>query len=195
MFDGNKLEIRKVSGKGKAVIAKVHFSPGDIIADCEWTMIPSTQMKHVKNTKLEHYWFYWGGGAYVLLLDSNAIKYCKNKYTINKWKREITFHDVNGGDLTVPTVVVNCNQANSLKKTNVKSFMFDNLDGSCSIPISVGSIFNHDRFPNAMYKHNRDKTGYLFCCIKPIEPGDEICTSYLNSDDDDVWFDEAVQAP
>lgn len=68
-------------------------------------------------------------------------------------------------------------------------FMFGSKDNyKYVLPLGYGCIYNHDDNNNAKWRDRYDINSIEFYSIRPIKPGEEICTRYTENPDDYFKF-------
>jgi SET domain-containing protein len=93
-----------------------------------------------------------------------------------------------------PVIIFPKEEYKYLKKTNLINYVFwwgKNYD-DCALALGIGSLFNHSRTPNAIFKRKRKKETINFYAYTDIKAGEEILINYNGYPDDQTlfWFEE-----
>lgn len=93
-----------------------------------------------------------------------------------------------------PVIIFPKEEYKYLKKTNLINYVFwwgKNYD-ECALALGIGSLFNHSRTPNALFKRKRKNETIKFYAYTDIKAGEEILINYNGDPDDQTpyWFEE-----
>jgi uncharacterized protein len=93
-----------------------------------------------------------------------------------------------------PVIIFPKEEYKYLKKTNLINYVFwwgKNYD-ECALALGIGSLFNHSRTPNALFKRKIKKGTINFYAYTDIKSGEEILINYNSAPDDQtlLWFEE-----
>ncbi len=93
-----------------------------------------------------------------------------------------------------PVIIFPKEEFKYLEKTILIDYVFwwgKDFD-ECALALGIGSLFNHSRTPNAIFKRKSKRRTINFYAYSDIEAGEEIRINY-NGDPDDktrLWFEE-----
>jgi uncharacterized protein len=93
-----------------------------------------------------------------------------------------------------PVIIFPKEEYKYLKKTNLINYVFwwGTSYDDCALALGIGSLFNHSRTPNAIFKRKRKKETINFYAYTDIKAGEEILINYNGDPDDQTpfWFEE-----
>jgi SET domain-containing protein len=93
-----------------------------------------------------------------------------------------------------PVIIFPKEEFKYLEKTTLIDYVFwwgKDFD-ECALALGIGSLFNHSRTPNAIFKRKLKKGTINFYAYTDIKEGEEIQINY-NGDPDDktrLWFEK-----
>jgi len=106
-----------------------------------------------------------------------------------------TSTEINEGDLIeiCPVIVFSEDDLKKIHTTHLHDYYFlwgeERNEGA--IALGFGSLYNHNKDPNAVFEIDTMDDEIRFYCTRKIEPGGEITISYVDSDFREnvkLWF-------
>jgi uncharacterized protein len=89
-----------------------------------------------------------------------------------------------------PVLVIHADDYPAVASTGLAGYYFDWSDGGVALALGLGSLYNHDRNPNAWVEADWDAGEVTYYALGDIPAGTEVCIRYV--DDDDLWFDDVT---
>ncbi len=91
-----------------------------------------------------------------------------------------------------PVIVVPAEDFDLLNTTPLSNycFYFNKDENTISLAMGFGSMYNHHRYPNAVYILDREEKQMIFTAYQDIPANSEICINYggVYGEDYSKWF-------
>ncbi len=102
--------------------------------------------------------------------------------------------DIREGEIIeeCPVILVPNNEIEDLAKTVMTKYEFVWDSEHEAVVLGYGSLYNHDKEPNAEFEHDFEKKTMIFRALRDIKKDEELLISYHQGEDDNDFPKEYI---